>query len=453
MGKSKGIGDAWRARRWERWLLAFVFVAVAVGYAMVLLVRFGESGEFASADFAPLGAFGASLIALHVLFFATGFRGDPVLLAAALLLSGLGIVEQFRLGTIHLSKADSWATFAFPIGVGAMAFAALLFGGGRYRWLEKTSTLCGIAAIAVIAATLAMGHKFRGATYAAGNMTPTEVIKILLPVFLAGFFAAYRSDLAQTALPGLPAPSTPTVIALGFFWGVPMALLFLQHDLGMILLLNAVFLVLLSLAARRFGYLFIGGLVAAAAAMAALHFVPHVQARVEAWSDPFRDTTGKGFQIMQSLTAFNSGGLWGSGLGGGHPQAIPIASSDFVYAAMGEEAGFVGCALAVLVYLVFFYRGYRIADSAKDPFAQFLAAGLISIFAFQTLLNIGGVTKALPLTGITLPFVSHGGSSLVTSFAALGLLLAMSEGEGRGGRVERAPIPKRTADKKKNAGI
>ena len=453
MAKAKGFLDLWLARRWERWLLALVFAAVSAGYAMVLLVRFGESGEFVATDFAPLAAFGASLVAIHVLFFATGFRGDPVLLAAALLLSGLGIVEQFRLGTIHLSRTDSWATFAFPIGVAAMAVAALLFGGGRYRGLEKLSTVSGIAAIAVIAATLAMGHKFRGATYAAGNMTPTEVIKILLPIFLAGFFAAYRSDLAQTALPGLPSPSTPTVLALGFFWGVPMVLLFLQHDLGMILLLNAVFLVLLSLAARRFGYLFIGLLLATAVAMAALHFVPHVQARVAAWSDPFHDTSGKSFQIMQSLTAFNSGGLWGSGLGGGHPQAIPIASSDFVYAAMGEESGYVGCALTVLLYLILFYRGYRIADSAKDPFAQFLAAGLISVFAFQTLLNIGGVTKALPLTGITLPFVSHGGSSLVTSFAALGLLLAMTDGGGRGGRAKKSAAPKRKAEKKKNAEV
>ncbi len=440
MAKAKGIFSFWSGRRRERWLLALAFLAVTAGYAAVLLVHFGEAGEFRRADFAPLIAFGASLLAVHFVFAVANFRGDPVLLTAALLLAGLGILEQFRLGTLAVANAGDWSTLAFPIGAAAMTFIALSLAGGRWRVLEKFSTVSGIAAIAVIALTVATGHKFRGATFAAGNMTPTEIIKVLLPVFLAGFFAAYRSDLAQMGLPGIPAPSTPTVLALGFFWGAPMALLFWQHDLGMILLLNAVFLVLLSLASRRSGYLFAGILLAVTAAFAALRFVPHVQSRIETWAQPFHDTSGKSFQIMHALTALNSGGVWGSGLGAGNPQTIPIASSDFVYAALGEEIGYAGCGLVVVLYLIFFYRGFRVADSQKDPFAQFLAAGLISVFAFQTLLNIGGVTKALPLTGITLPFVSHGGSSLLTSFIALGLLLALSEGgrdAGRGGRTAK----------------
>lgn len=450
MAKTKGILDLWQGRRWERWLLAFVFIAVTAGFAMVLLVRYGEAGEFQRSDFVPLVAFGVSLLVLHSVFFLMNFRCDPVLLAAAMLLAGLGLLEQFRLGTLEVVKTGNWSSFAFPIGIAVLVALVLMFSSGRWRMLEKTSTLCGIAAIGVIAFTVATGHKFRGATFAAGNLTPTEIIKVLLPIFLAGFFAAYRSDLAQTGLPGIPAPSTPTILALGFFWGVPMILLFIQHDLGMIMLLNAMFLILLSLAARRFGYLFAGTLVAITAAFASLHWVPHVQSRVEAWTQPFRDTSGKSFQIMHAQMAFSSGGLWGSGLGAGHPQAIPIASSDFVYAALGEEIGYVGCGLMVLVYLIFFYRGFRIADSLKDPFAQFLAAGLISVFAFQTLLNIGGVTKALPLTGITLPFVSHGGSSLMTSFAALALLLVLSEGDAS----TRSAAPnseKRKSAKKKTA--
>ena len=450
MAKTGGILEQWRERAWERRLLLAAFLAVAAGYALVLLVRLGETGSFFRGDFLPLAAFGISLVAVHAVFFFADFRGDPVLLTAALLLSGLGVLEQFRLGTLHVTRAGGWAAFSFPIGIAAMVAIALLFGGGRHRMLEKISMLCGIAAIVVIGVTIAAGHRFRGGTYAAGNLTPTEIIKVLLPVFLAGFFAAYRSDLAQTGLPGVPAPSTPTVLALGFFWGVPMALLFIQHDLGMIMLLNAAFLVLLSLASRRFGYLFVGILVATAAAFAALRWIPHVQARIETWAEPFHDTSGKSFQIMHALTAFSSGGLWGSGLGAGHPQAIPIASSDFVYAALGEEIGYAGCGLMIVLYLIFFYRGFRIADSLKDPFAQFLAAGLISIVAFQTLLNIGGVTKALPLTGITLPFVSHGGSSLVTSFAALGLLLALSEGDGNT-RAKNVASEKGNKSKKKTA--
>lgn len=451
MAKAKGIVELWRGRRWERWLLAAAFLAIAAGYAMVVLVRFGETGAWQRGDFVPLCAFGAALVAVHLVFFLVNFRGDPVLLTAAMLLAGLGILEQFRLGTLDVVRTGNWSTFAFPIGATVMTALVLLFSGGRWRLLEKTSMLCGFAAIGVIGFTVATGHTFRGATFAAGNVTPTEVIKVLLPVFLAGFFAAYRGDLAQTGLPGVPAPSTPTVMALGFFWGAPMVLLFLQRDLGMIMLLNAVFLVLLSLAARRFGYLFVGILLAATAAFGALQWVSHVQARVEAWARPFDDTSGKSYQIIHAQMALSSGGLWGTGLGSGQPESIPIASSDFVYAALGEEIGYAGCGLTVLLYLIFCYRGFRVADSLKDPFAQFLAAGLISVFAFQTLLNIGGVTKALPLTGITLPFVSHGGSSLVTSFAALGLLLVLSEGD-RGGAKPAAGEKARGARKKTAAG-
>lgn len=412
---------------WERLLLLAVFLVVGAGYGLVLLAR---GGELVSGDFMPLLAFGASLVVVHLLFYFLNFRGDAVLMSSALLLAGIGILVQFRLGTLEVVRTGNWTTFAFPMGVAAMLAVVLLFCSGRWRMLESFWAVAAIGAIGVIAFTLATGQKFRGATFAAGNMTPTEIIKVLLPIFLAGFLVRNSKDLAQTGLPGLPAPSLPTILTLGFFWGAPMVLLVLQHDLGMILLLNAMFLILLSIASRRFGYLFVGILLATTVALSAMRFVPHVQSRVEAWAQPFHDTTGSSFQIMKAQLAFNSGGLWGTGLGAGDPQNVPIVSSDFVYAALGEETGFIGCALVVLLYLIFLYRGFRIADSQKEPFAQYLAAGLISVFAFQTLLNIGGVTKALPLTGITLPFVSHGGSSLVTSFAALGLLLALSESSG-----------------------
>lgn len=416
------------SRVWERWLLLAVFLVVAAGYTAVLLARSGGAPE--SGELMPLVAFGASLVVVHLVTCLFNFRGDAVLMSAALLLAGVGILVQFRLGTLEVVRSGNWSSFAFPMGVGAMLAVVILCSGGRWRMLQPLYFVAGIAAISVIAFTLATGQKFRGATYAAGNLTPTEIIKVLLPVFLAGFFARNSKDLAQTGLPGIPAPSTPTILTLGFFWGVPMVLLVLQHDLGMILLLNAMFLILLSIASRRFGYLFVGILVATTAAFAAMRFAPHVQSRVEAWAQPFHDTTGGSFQIMKAQLAFNSGGLWGRGLGAGDPQNVPIVSSDFVYAALGEEIGYVGCGLVILLYLILCYRGFRIADSLKEPFAQFLAAGLIAVIAFQTLLNIGGVTKALPLTGITLPFISHGGSSLITCFVALGLLLALSEREG-----------------------
>lgn len=428
MSKAPAPG-AWRERRTERRLLLSSLLAVAAGYLMVMLVRMGHAPGWRAEDWMPLGLFAASVAGVHLVFTAARFRGDPVLLSAAMLLSGLGLLEQFRLGTLDLARTDKWSTYAFPAGMAAMVACALLFSGGRHKLLEKLSMLAGAGAIGVLAILLVAGQRFRGAMYLGGQFNPSEIAKVLLVLFLAGFFAAYRGDLAKSGGAGLPAPSGATVLALGLFWGVPMVLLLLLRDLGMIMLMTAVFVVLLCIATGRWSYLIGGLLVCFAAGWALLRFMPHSQARFAAWSDPFEDPTGKGWQILQSLSALYSGGLWGAGLGSGHPHAIPIAASDFVYSALGEEIGYAGCGLLLLVYLVFLYRGFRVADSLRDPFAQYLAAGLVALFAFQTLLNVGGVTKAIPLTGLTLPFVSHGGSSLMTSLAALGLMLALSAGE------------------------
>lgn len=428
--------SAWSERSTERRLLLVTLLTVASGYLMVLLVRMGHAPGLRAEDWLPLGVYAACLLGVHLVFVAARFKGDPVLLAATLLLSGLGLLEQFRLGTLDLARTDRWSTYAFPGGMAAMVVCALLFSGGRHRLLEKLSMLAGVGAIGVLGVMLVAGERFRGAMYIGGQFNPSEIAKVLLVLFLAGFFAAYRGDLSKSSGVGLPAPSWPTLAALGMFWGVPMLLLLVLRDLGMVMLMTAVFVVLLCIATGRWSYL-IGGLLACGAAGWMLfRFMPHSQARFAAWSDPFADPTGKGWQILQSLSALYSGGLWGAGLGSGHPTAIPIAASDFVYSALGEEIGYVGCGLLLFVYLIFLYRGFRVADSLRDPFAQYLAAGLVALFAFQTLLNVGGVTQAVPLTGLTLPFVSHGGSSLMTSFAALGLMLALSAGEAPSARKE-----------------
>jgi len=206
-----------------------------------------------------------------------------------------------------------------------------------------------------------------------------------------------------------------------------MALLIALHDLGMMVLLNAVLLFMAVLASGRWSYLVTGALLVGGAGALLISFMPHGSGRVGVWLNPFLDPTGRGWQILQGLSAMCTGGWWGAGIGAGNPAAIPIAASDFVYAALAEEIGYLGCALVVGVYLLFFYRGYRLADSLRDPFSRSLATGLTTALAAQTLLNLGGVTKAIPLTGITLPFLSHGGSSLAVSLSMLGLLLALSE--------------------------
>jgi len=229
-----------------------------------------------------------------------------------------------------------------------------------------------------------------------------------------------------------------------------MGLLLLQRDLGMLVLLNAVLLVLLVVATGRTSYLALGILGSGALGAAVFLFSAHGQARFTAWLSPFADPTGKSWQILQALSAMYSGGLWGVGLGGGSPQFIPIASSDFIYAVIGEELGYAGCGIVLVFYLVLFFRGYQIAGRLTALFGRLLATGIVTTLAFQVLLNIGGVIKALPLTGITLPFISHGGSSLLTTFLGVGLLLAISERETETKKIiERA----RTRKAKRRATV
>jgi cell division protein FtsW (lipid II flippase) len=208
-----------------------------------------------------------------------------------------------------------------------------------------------------------------------------------------------------------------------------MALTILLRDLGLVVLLNTILIVMLFAVAKRMGYLAIG-LAGVAAAGFGLQFISsHAQARFDVWLNPFVDPTGKGWQILQGLTAMYSGGWWGSGLGTGSPETVPIVTSDFIYAALAEEIGFVGCALLLLIYATFFSRGFRAAGASRTPFERLLCVGLTASLAMQTLLNLAGVTKALPMTGITLPFISHGGSSLITCLFIAGLICGLSDND------------------------
>ncbi len=339
----------------------------------------------------------------------------------------------------HQKPDGSWETGeargdvyqAAVTSLGLLAFLAgwLLFRRGRHAMLASLALPSLLLAGAVLGAILVFGQKFRGAVFLPGQVNPAEVVKVLLAIFLAGVITDFLKPLQQTVA-GLPAPPMRSLLTLAVLWAIPMALLMAQRDLGMILLLNLVLLILLFMATGKGGYLVVGLGFAALAMYAGYYFFSHARIRYLVWLDPFADPTGRGWQILQSLSAMFSGGLWGSGLGAGAPAVVPIAASDFVYAALAEELGFVGCAVLMLLYMVLFYRGYRIADHVRAPFGQTLAAGLTTMLAVQTLMNLGGVTKAIPLTGITLPLISHGGSSLVTTLFMLGLLVALSEPAG-----------------------
>jgi cell division protein FtsW len=262
---------------------------------------------------------------------------------------------------------------------------------------------------------------------------PSELLKLLLVVFLASYFDEHQHSLRVARDHNLTAIA-PYLAPLLLMWGFCIGLLVWQRDLGAATLFFALFIGLLYLATGRLGY--VGGGVALLLVAGALGYFAFdvVALRVNAWWNPWPDADDRAFQIVQSLYALASGGVIGQGIGQGFPDYIPVVHSDFVFAAIAEEWGLVGTIGVVASFAVLAHRGLRIASRARRPFHVYLAAGVTLLIGAQSFLIMGGVTKLLPLTGVTLPFVSYGGSSLFMSHLMVGLLLFISAGSQVNGR-------------------
>jgi cell division protein FtsW (lipid II flippase) len=441
-GADPDLLRSWAQRRPERYLLGWCLLCMTLGYTLVLgSVHAGGRG-LAGADLLPLLTYALSLVGVHLVLVAARFRGDQVLVAAVAFLAGFGLLAQYRLGAFDGADARTLERYLFPGGVLVMLATVVAFMGGRYRALAQGPWVWGGLSLALVTALLFTGQRFRGGVYATGYTTPTEVLKLSIVLFLTGFIGRHAQALGQwhQRYPFLP-PLDP-LRALAAFWAALGALLAVQRDLGMIVILSVTLLAMLVAATRRIGYLVYGVLGAGGLGYLLFAVFSHGRRRIEAWRDPFEDPTGDGWQILQGLSGMYSGGLWGEGFGQGSPGYTPIASSDFIYSVVGEELGFVGCVVVVLFFLIVFARGMRIAEHSANQTGMLLATGLTAAIATQTFLNIGGVTKFVPLTGITLPFISHGGASLLTGFAALGLLLAISDTVPNTPRQTRQPAPK-----------
>jgi len=401
-------------------------LAVLCACLSVLGVKLSNAPVVPWEQLIPLGAYAAGVPAMLVWLKVVGWKGDAGLVGAVFLLSGMGLVIQFRMGSFSQGLAEPLALAPFPLGLAAFAAGLTLMGKGRGAWLGALGWLAYLAALGVLAAMLALGRRYRGGMYLPGNMNPSEIVKPLLVFFLAAYLSRRQKAFSETQN-GIPVPPLTALLGLVVLWGVPMLATLALRDLGLMVLLNAILIVMLFAVARSTGYLAIGLAAVAAAGFGIQFLSAHAQARFDVWLNPFADPTGKGWQILQALSAMYSGGLWGAGLGSGVPQSVPIVTSDFVYAAVAEEIGLIGCGLLLMVYAVLFSRGFRAAGAARTPFERLLCVGLTGSLAVQTILNVAGVTKALPMTGITLPLVSHGGSSLITTLLVAGLLAGLSD--------------------------
>ena len=432
------LGEIWSYRSVERKAFFWCLLTLSFGYLAFFL---GGGAERRSdwLSLAPLGVFAGSLILVHLTFILGRFQGDPGITIPVVFLGGLGLLAQFRMGLFDFEHPERLSHFAYPIGIIMMLLIATLLKRERYRWLLHLSWICGLGALGIVAALLATGSRFRGALYASGNMTPTEFIKVFVVVFLAGQLAA----ICQTGKKKKKnAPSDlRALIPISLFFGVLFPLLLWQRDLGMIAILGGLGVVMVFASTGKWIYVLGAIGLAGVGAIGAYEFFLHSQKRFQVWLDPFFDPTGASWQLLQGLSGMFSGGLWGAGFGAGNPERIPIAASDFIYAVIGEELGYAGCIIVILLFLAFFNRSYRVAKVTSDPFGALLIIGLTTTIALQTFLNIGGVTKSVPLTGIPLPFISHGGSSLITMFICLGLILSIADSTQP--QIERASAKKK----------
>jgi peptidoglycan glycosyltransferase len=356
-------------------------------------------------------------------------RADPTLLPIAFLLNGIGYVAISRLDRDLARVQAIWTA----VGVGA--FVLTLMFVRRVRVLERykyTFLLVGVVAL-LLPLLPGVGREINGARLwvrvGPVNFQPGEAAKVLLVIFFAAYLVDKRELLAAGSrrIGRMMLPDPKHLGPLLLAWAASILIMVRQKDLGSSLLFFAVFAAMLYIATERSSYLVVALGMFIVGATIAYQLFSHVSERVQSWADPWSVAQTTGYQLVQSLYAFGTGGFAGTGLGLGSPQKIPNAATDFVFSAIGEELGLLGTVAVCMLFLLFVGSGFRIAVQAERPFSKLFAAGLTTIVGVQAFVIVGGVIRVIPLTGVTLPFVSYGGSSLVANFVLVALLLRISD--------------------------
>ncbi len=423
-------------RNRELLYLVAVGALTGVGFASVYIA---QQAVVSWGSLGYAGFFMALCVAAHLVARRTVPNADPYLLPMASLLAAVGLTEIYRLGPSDAFRQGLWVV------IGVAVFGVALLGLGRdYRRLESYKYLFGVGALALLflPRVPGLGEEVNGARlwiHVGGfQFQPGELAKISLIVFLAAYLREKREVLAQ----GRAKDVGPLLV----IWGAAMLVLLETNDLGSGLLYFGIFLAMLYIATGRVTYVGIGLVLFVAGCFVADRMIGHVHERVTIWLQPWTDTkvfcpqTGtlalrqdcSSYQLVKSLYSISSGGFFGSGLGKGTftstsgAQLIPYLNTDFIYSALAQELGLIGVSALILVFMLFTARGMKIALQVDDGFSKLLAAGLTFGFALQTFIIVGGILRVIPLTGITLPFISYGGSSIVANFALLAGLMLVS---------------------------
>jgi cell division protein FtsW (lipid II flippase) len=423
-------------RGFELLLIGFAVGLTAVAYGAVGLAVRGTLPAGLPLHIAGMAGLG---LLLHVVVRWRARYADPVLVPIALLLNGLGLVMIYRLDLAE--GRDLVAGFAsrqvLGSAVGVLAAAAVLLVVRDHRLLRRrtyTALAVGLGLL-VLPLVPGLGLTVNGARIwidlGFTTFQPAELAKVVLTIFFAGYLVTNRDTLSLVGprILGLQLPRARDLGPLLVAWAVSVAVLVFERDLGTSLLFFGIFVAMLYVATERVSWIILGLLLFVGGAVVAWRLFEHVQNRVTIWLDPFDPAiaSGPSYQLLQGLYGMSIGGLLGTGLGRGRPDLVPFAENDFIVAAFGEELGLAGLFAILVLYLVLVQRGLRTAIGVRDGFGKLLAAGLSFSIALQCFVVAGGVTRVIPLTGLTMPFLAYGGSALLANWIIVGLLLRISD--------------------------
>ncbi len=432
------MGFVHRRRRGAE--LFLLVLALAVGVGAYVAVGLGVDGEVPADVIGYGGWLAALIVACHVVVRLTAPYADPVLLPVVAALNGLGLAVIHRLDLAYevAGRKDDfaqqqliWMTLGVALFIGTLVFLQ------DHRVVQRFTYTLGLAAILLLLLPMVpgLGTTINGARIwirlGPFSFQPGEVAKVLLVVAFAGYLVLHRDALALAGrrLLFVDLPRGRDLGPILAMWLVSLGILVFQGDLGSSLLFFGLFLAMLYVSTERPGWLVVGGLLFTAGAWAAYFFVGNVTNRVNFWLHPmeYYDKSPGSFQIVEAMFGMGWGGLIGRGFGSGSPDRVPYAESDFILAAVGEELGLTGVIAVILMYGLIVERALRAALVCRDGFGKLVATGLAGVLALQVFVVIGGVTRLIPLTGLTTPFLSYGGSSLVANWVIIALLLRISD--------------------------
>jgi cell division protein FtsW (lipid II flippase) len=419
------------ARRTEQQLLAFA-IALVLGAGVLLLLAIPADPW--PVALAPLLVLAALAAGVHGVVRLLAPRADPLILPLLVLLTGFGLVLIRR---IDLAEGTSFAISQLVwTAIGLAAFCVTLAVVRDHRSLTRLSYTFGLVTLVLLLLPLlpVIGQEVNGARLWLDigplRVQPGELAKLTLVIFLAGYLERTRSLLtvAQHRVGPLLLPAPRHLAPVLSAVAIALLVLVSQKDLGSSLLLFGIVVVMLYVATSRIAYPLVGLVTFAIGAALAYRIFGHLRDRVTVWLDPFADPFDSGYQVVQVLFAISNGGLTGTGLGLGRPEGIPFAHTDAIFAVAGEELGLIGATGILLAYALLISRGMRIAVRNGDEVGTLLAVGLTTIVGLQVFVIVGGLTRIIPLTGITLPLISYGGSSLIANHVLLALLVRIDDG-------------------------